>query len=1202
MAGKTPNYGLAFFDFRDRLDSTLSVKMETDRFLTIDKQLFGLYSIFGNGVISGLRARKASDDANAVEIDPGQVFVNLLSGELRVPQRISNLPPNRTMYIFCTVTGSTQKTRRLRFFTSDITSHSSAIRLSKIQTIGSEVRIVDNTYREEISFQKMVKDEIAVHRHRGIPSKINLSREVKNQLPGARIESLDIKQISSGRFGIDRIPQLDHKSIKNVGLLSHPALDSMAKNLQISNRQLLGEVASVNLLRQQIFDATLSEEYLNSSINTIAVVPNKTPDNYVDWDSSTAIFNSEGEHCSFGGFTGKTANTGKIFNITYSDNQSFNLAFEKENIVISQNTATLSSGADFNIPVEYFEQTEAPGEPYPGISIEESITGTDISVVSDATIYVQGLYSGKFNSGRVSQIVYKKSINQNSDWSLFELLSVKVNCSSASHPPVSFAFANVNTDGTETLSEQFPLLDSDEVTSSEDPSQNNFKQVSIDISPFDRGNVTAIYFYVSDSYKSFSFNVDDIGLATNATFATSGLMRFRYSSGAMVTINSILYDVSTIGESEFEVRYRTGNSLIELGQSEWSGIVTSGMAIGLSGTEFEIEAVFRASSDKDFAPVLNSITLQFFISGEDSGFEVSEAEDFLLGDLENIQINSNFSGGSTYVSIATPIEINDMYYSQSSSVQQITSDFSAVFGYGGVGLPLSPSQAINYAPLNPNTGFDGPVSIKRFINKNYLVCDTYNDRVLEVDRSYSLVRGYGSHYVGSSAGFFPISAVFNPRTGVLQICLSQEAQLDPSTFNLSSISMHVGNNLITLSSRDTLLQRNLTRRVMEIKLAGDRQEEIAQNTQNVYVKMSPGAFFIEDFVHTESFDALYGFKGLKVDVVDFTYVDGIIHPVCAIDSESQDKWYVANSGIPFDRIRAGLRDDQDEFFTVPDQQLIFSIIVSLSENLQSQGAVVTFMNDSSVGDNIPVSVSPPYSGSDGISVDTKSNLRAEVSTSASEEDITNGPNFLFTFTIKVEVPNDDGIFVEIDESPFNIQKRVTVLEAFTGIDPGYPDIPSLIRLDIESGNIDFSYGGVDTFTFNDFTLGSVVEMDSDTLLLCGIQPFESGTEPPIDNDPDSFEGQAMELLKGHRGKVITISVSSENVFFKYNSPDGLYASDASFDDNSNIIVAESSIIKNVGRIVKLDPFNNIIAVYSGGQFTIINDARSSGNGNILIST
>jgi hypothetical protein len=79
-------------------------------------------------------------------------------------------------------------------------------------------------------------------------------------------------------------------------------------------------------------------------------------------------------------------------------------------------------------------------------------------------------------------------------------------------------------------------------------------------------------------------------------------------------------------------------------------------------------------------------------------------------------------------------------------------------------------------------------------------------------------------------------------------------------------------------------------------------------------------------------------------------------------------------------------------------------------------------------------------------------------------------------------------------------------------------------------------------------------------------------------------------------------VSSENIFFNYDSSDGLYASDASFDDNSNIILAESSIVKNVGRIIKLDSFGNIVAVFGNGQFTIINDVRSSKNGNILIST
>ena len=1201
MAGKTPNYGLAFFDFRDRLDSTISVKMETDRFLTIDKQLYGLYSIFGDGIVEGLRARKSTDDPNSVEIDPGIAFVNLLSGELKIPQRISNLPPNKVLYLFCTITGATQKTRRLRFFTSEAPSQAMSIRISKLQTVGSEVRVVDNTYRQDISFRQLVQEEVSAHRHRGIPSKIDLSREVKNQLPGARVESLDVKQIRSGRFGLDRIPQLDHKNLKNTGLLSHPALDSLAKNLQISNRQLLGEVASVNLLRQQLFNTTVSEDYINSTINTISVIPNKTPDSYIDYDASTVSFNSEGEGCPNGGFVGKTTPPGKIFNIAYDDNQSFNLAYEKENVVISQNTVSLGSGADFNIPVEYFEDVEGAGELYPGISIEETVSTSNISVVSDATIYVQGLYSGKFSSGKSSQVVYKKTITQNKDWTPYELLSVKVNCSSGSHPAVGFAFAHQNADGTETLSEQFSLLESDEITTNQDPSQHNFKQVSVDISSFDRGNVVGIYFYVSDSYKSFSFNIDDIGLATTANYLPVGLIRFRYTSGSIVTLNTILFDVSTEGNSAFELRVRTGNNLVELGQAEWSGILQSGITLGISGTEFEVEAVLKSSSDDEITPVLNAVTMQFFVSGTDAGFVVSESEDFLLGELDNIQINANYSGDSTYISIASPIEVSDMYYSQLSAVQQVNTSFNSVFGYGGIGLPLSPSQAINYSTDNPSSGFDGPVSVKRLINKNFLVCDTYNDRVLEINRSYQIVRGWGSHYSGSSAGFFPISAVFNPRTGILQICLSQEAELDPLTFNLTSINLYVGENLINLSSRDELLQRNLTRRVMEIKLAVDRQEEINQNTQNVYVKLSPSAFFIEDFYHTDAFNALYGYKGLKVEVADFTYIDGIIHPVCAINNEKSDRWYIANSGVPFDRIKAGLRDDQDEFFTVPESLLRFSIVVSLSENLQNQGAVVTFMNDSSVAASVPVTVSPPYSD-EGVEVVTQSNLRAEVTTTASEEDLANGPTFLFTFTIKVEVPDDDGILVEIDESPFSIQKRVTILEAFTGAVPGYPDIPSLIRLVLEDDEIDINFGGKDVFTFNDFTLGSIVEIDADRVLLCGIQPFDSGTEPPIDPDPDSFEGQAIELLKSYRGKVITLSVSSENIFFDYDSPDGLYASDASFDDNSNIIVAESSIIKNVGRIIKLDPFGNIVASYSGGQFTIINDAKSSGNGNILIST
>ena len=49
--GQTKYYQMSFFDFGDNLSTPISVKKEIDRFVIIDKQLFGMYKIFGNGVI-----------------------------------------------------------------------------------------------------------------------------------------------------------------------------------------------------------------------------------------------------------------------------------------------------------------------------------------------------------------------------------------------------------------------------------------------------------------------------------------------------------------------------------------------------------------------------------------------------------------------------------------------------------------------------------------------------------------------------------------------------------------------------------------------------------------------------------------------------------------------------------------------------------------------------------------------------------------------------------------------------------------------------------------------------------------------------------------------------------------------------------------------------------------------------------------------
>ena len=96
MSGKTANFGLGYFDFKDPLDSALSVQVETHRFLTIDSQLFGLYSIFGKGVVSGLEVIVSTDIQLpfSLMVNPGVFFLLGRSVELPAVHIIEDIPSN----------------------------------------------------------------------------------------------------------------------------------------------------------------------------------------------------------------------------------------------------------------------------------------------------------------------------------------------------------------------------------------------------------------------------------------------------------------------------------------------------------------------------------------------------------------------------------------------------------------------------------------------------------------------------------------------------------------------------------------------------------------------------------------------------------------------------------------------------------------------------------------------------------------------------------------------------------------------------------------------------------------------------------------------------------------------------------------------------------------------------------------------------
>ena len=92
MAGITPFYGLSYFTFGDDLGDGINVQREIDRFLIIDKQLYGLYVIFGDGVIQGWEITERNtfgSNAIAIDISPGIGIVAGLATQTDSAGRIS---------------------------------------------------------------------------------------------------------------------------------------------------------------------------------------------------------------------------------------------------------------------------------------------------------------------------------------------------------------------------------------------------------------------------------------------------------------------------------------------------------------------------------------------------------------------------------------------------------------------------------------------------------------------------------------------------------------------------------------------------------------------------------------------------------------------------------------------------------------------------------------------------------------------------------------------------------------------------------------------------------------------------------------------------------------------------------------------------------------------------------------------------------
>jgi len=280
MAGNTTFFHLAYFDYKDPLDSAINVQKEIHRFSFIDSQIYGMYTVFGNGVIDGWDAyNNGYSDTSSITagITTGSGIIRYTSCASFEPVILGPLPANSTLYVYATSTNISSQSRAVSFVysTSSSTASDKSVLVAKIITSDNGISSIDNTIKTYIGFAQYLKDEVDDHKHRGTPTKIDLDTETKNELPGARIESFGADKITNGRFDETRIPTIDHSDLENKGIVTHAGLDTFVSDL--TTMQLMGEISSVNLL-QSIIAWKRSESNIDKfMLNELAYIPSLSP-------------------------------------------------------------------------------------------------------------------------------------------------------------------------------------------------------------------------------------------------------------------------------------------------------------------------------------------------------------------------------------------------------------------------------------------------------------------------------------------------------------------------------------------------------------------------------------------------------------------------------------------------------------------------------------------------------------------------------------------------------------------------------------------------------------------------------------------------------------------------------------------------------------------------------------------------------------
>ena len=839
---RTTKYQLGYFEEGD----TTSSSIEMQRWETLDAQLYSLFSILGNGVISGWNLLPSS--GLSVAISSGSGHVNFVSVQTTENVILDGLVPNSRNYIYAVLDDTSYWNQTVEFSSFLSTSvQTNGLLLGYIDTNATAITAVNMDDKVTLGFISTIINLVKAHRHIGgenNPSPVNLSTDVQGIINQNNLPDIDASIIKTGTISSDRLPLIDHiTKLTNQGTLTHAQIDSFIESLSLTNPTLMGETSTIDLLQLVLALKHIYPDIDKYLINEIAYIPGISPDSYVDWDNTTATVDINtaidgGQHT----ITGSSVNAKKAYTYTWDSETEFKSG-TYSNLYIDGDNACLETEVDTLVIDEFSDISKWE-------VVTDDMSSLSIALASDPSTYVVPPSSAKLVVGDTTveiTLSIKKEFDAQ-DWSAYSKIVFYLKTTSVQHGDVYFY---INDLYAKTQNSHTKILNRNEPTVNIDTLQNGWQEVTVDISSYTRTNINTIGFYVSsqqgwDTSKGFDLNLDNIYLTTGNKYKDNGYLRVIFGGDTYYDFwrlrwNALIPTDSSSSGLVFKGRTRVGNTLADLSSSIWSAYTSvSGTEISLPAPNLykyiEIEMYFGTSTDLSRTAYLKRIDLDFYTADVENSFVYDDQDNWQSGNTFNIDTTTVVNS----MLISKTEEVNDIFYGSNENVYQLDDNLTELYNITGTTLPRSTYQVLN--SISPSLGLVGGVA--RGNNGNIWIADIDNDRIVEVDKSGALIRGfygsflsepidpYGTEDAGPGSNTDIVSvttstttdlvgstttstttlslgqqmnvlqAVYNPSEGILYVVFDQDLEniYDPATkFDINKIYLKIGSHKFYLN-------------------------------------------------------------------------------------------------------------------------------------------------------------------------------------------------------------------------------------------------------------------------------------------------------------------------------------------------------------------------------------------------------------------